>query len=400
MAWKEGDRVSERAEFLKLAQVEGCVFSTLCRRFGISRKTGYKWRERGQESGDLRDRSRRPKCSPRKTADAVEQSVLSLRTEHPTWGGRKLRKRLLDLGLESVPSASTITAILHRHELISPTESQKRGAYTRFERSVPNELWQMDFKGEFAISSRKKCYPLTILDDHSRYSLGIRACNNQRRETVERQLRRVFDRYGIPHTMYVDNGPPWGNSCRTSRHTRFSVWLMRNDIEVIHGRPYHPQGRGKLERFHRTLKQEVIQERQFGSMSRAQSCFDDWRPVYNHERPHEGLNDETPGSLYRVSDRSFRKHAKPYSYSSRFQTRKANRGGEIKFNGKSYRLSEVFIDEQVGLCPTPADGVWDIYYCRFVVGQLDERTGRIRRTSRLAEFRYAPSSQAAGKVNS
>ena len=172
---------------------------------------------------------------------------------------------------------------------------------------------------------------------------------------------------------------------------------MRHDIEVIHGRPYHPQGRGKLERFHRTLKQEVLQGRQFGSLRRTQACFDDWRTVYNHERPHESLGDETPGSRYCVSNRSFAEQTERFEYSSRFVTRRANRGSQIKFRGKSYRLSEIFKDQWVGLCPTLTDGVWDIHYCRFVIARLDERTGEIQRSSRLAEFRCAPSSQPAGE---
>lgn len=394
MGWKESDRVSERMEFVRLANVEGVNFTHLCQRFGISRKTGYKWVGRWKESGDLEDQSRRPIRSPKKTTGDAEQAILKLRSAHPTWGGRKLRKRLLALGSPCVPSASTITAILHRHGLICPQESGKHVAFSRFERGAPNDLWQMDFKGEFDLSTRKKCYPLTILDDHSRYSLGIRACRNQRRLTVKGQLRDVFDNYGIPWAIYVDNGTPWGTSNRSTRHTRLSVWLMRHDIEVIHGRPYHPQGRGKVERFHRTLKQEVIQGRQFGSIERTQSVFDDWRIVYNHERPHESLGDTPPGNHYRVSERTFLDH--PFEYSTRFETRRANRGSQISFKGTRYRLSEVFTDQWIGLCPTLTDGLWDVYYCRFAIGQLDERTGKISRSSRLAEFRYAPSSQPAG----
>ena len=357
MSWKESNRVSERREFLELANQPGANFSLLCERFGISRKTGYKWKNRLAETGDLSDRSRRPKNSPGRTDQKMEERILKLRDAHPTWGGRKLRNRLLNLGEKNVPTPSTITEILRRHfRLQEPTG--KGSNFTRFEHSQANSMWQMDFKGEFALSSKKqRCYPLTLLDDHSRFSLGIIAQSNQRGDTVKKNLTRVFLRYGIPYSIYVDNGTPWGNSSGVFRHTKLSVWLMRHDIEIIHGRPYHPQGRGKLERFHRTLKQEVLQDRQFGTLARTQKCFDTWREVYNHDRPHEALDDNVPASRFSVSDRPFRSDLPKYEYSSRFLTRRANRGSEIHFHGHDYRISEVFIDQQVGLLPTNRDGV-------------------------------------------
>lgn len=399
VCWKECDPVSERLEFVKLASVEGANKAELCRRFGVSRKTGNKWLARWREEGEagLRDRSRRPKHTPRQTDKCVEREVLKLRQRHPAWGGRKIRRRMEDLGLSEVPAASTITAILKRHGLISDEESSKHQAFSRFERSQPNDLWQMDFKGEFKLSTGKNCFPLTVLDDHSRYSLGIRACGNQRGPTVKRQMRSVFQRYGIPRAIYVDNGNPWGTAHRYARHTRFSLWLMRHDIEVIHGLPYHPQGRGKLERFHRTLKLEVLQGRQLSSLKESQSNFNPWRTVYNHERPHEALDLAVPASRYRSSHRSFVEVTTPFEFSSRFKTRRPNNGGQFKFHGKVYRVSEIFNDQSIGLSPTTEDGVWSVYYCRFVIGQLNEHQGTFQRASRLAESRCARSSQTAGK---
>jgi len=388
MSWKESDRMSERFEFVKLASLEGANVSLLCERFGISRKTGYKWIRRWRESnGDvgsgLADRSRRPRCSPARTDASIERDVLSIRTAHPSWGGRKIHKRLERLGMESPPSPSTITAILHRNGLISPEESAKHKAYSRWERSTPNELWQMDFKGEFPMTNGRKCYPLTILDDHSRYSLCIQACENQRRVTVRDQLREIFGRYGVPQAFYVDNGTPWGTSSRTSRHTKLSVWLLRQDIEVIHGKPYYPQGRGKLERFHRTLNCEVIQERDFADAASAQVAFDPWRTIYNYERPHEALSLQVPGDFYRPSDRIFRECVGLYDYDNRFAVRKTNPVGQLSFHGKRYKVSEALSSSRLGFAPTTSDGVWEIYYCRFVIGRLDERTGQLVRKEAL-----------------
>ena len=151
-------------------------------------------------------------------------------------------------------------------------------------------LVSADFKGDFEMSCGSRCFPLTILDDHSRYSLGIIACANQRRATVKDHFRSVFQNYGIPRAIYVDNGNPGGNSNGRTRHSQLSAWLMRQDIKVIHGQPHHPQGRGKIERFHRTLKLEVLQDRRLSDLVDAQSAFDPWRSIYNHERPHESLD--------------------------------------------------------------------------------------------------------------
>lgn len=381
MSWKECDPVSERLEFVKLASVEGCNFTSLCKRFLISRKTGYKWLERWQDRDpeQLHDRSRRPKTSPATTSAETEALVLQVRVEHPAWGGRKIRKRLQVLGATDVPSASTITRILQRHQRIDEQEAGKHRPFVRFEREQPNELWQVDFKGEFALTDKRWCYPLTLLDDHSRYSLGVIACSNQQRETVKRGFRKVFERYGIPRAIYVDNGNPWGTTVAGCQHTGFTTWLMRHDIGVIHGRPYHPQGRGKLERFHRTLKAELLADRQFTSFAAVQREFDPWRTMYNTERPHEALDLDVPINHYRSSDRSFRETFAGYSYSDRFEVRKVNSDGLIRFRGHRYRFSKAFQGEPVGLSPTAQDGHWDMYYCRYQVGVLDEKSKRVHR---------------------
>ena len=332
----------------------------------------------------VRDRSRRPSRSPGKTCGKVEKAVLEVRHKHPAWGGRKIRQVLLDRHFPSPPAASTISEILHRHNCISEEESAKHKAFTRFERNSPNELWQVDFKGNFALTTGVACHPLTVLDDHSRYSLGILACDNQRRVTVMDHVRTVFQRYGIPKAIYVDNGNPWGTPFSDARHTRFSVWLMRHDIEVIHGKPYHPEGRGKLERFHRTFKLEVLQGRSFTSLANAQSAFDPWRSVYNHERPHEALDLGVPASKYRVSARCFHELTTAYEYSSHFAVRKTDQKGKISLHSQSYYISEAFGGEYLGLSPTATDGQWDVRYCRHLIGHLNERDSTFRH-SRFTE---------------
>ncbi len=377
MAWKESDAVSLREEFVQLASQDGANVRELCRRYGVSPKTGYKWLRRWREegSGGLVDRSRRPVCSPRKTCASLEEQVLEIRRAHPAWGGRKIRRRLSDLG-HSPPAASTITAILHRHGCISAEDSTRSRAYGSFERPAANDLWQVDFKGEFALAGGANCFPLTILDDHSRFSLGVFACANQKRVTVQTHFREVFALYGLPRAIYVDNGNPWGTKGSSTRHTQFTVWLMRHDVQVIHGQPYYPQGRGKLERFHRTLNLETIQGRQFTGLGEVQSRFDDWRSIYNLERPHEALELATPISRYQPSLRRFQKPA-AFAYSQRFETRQVGRSGQFSFGGVVYKISEAFRGEQIGLAPKIDASQWEVYYRGYRIGQLDRQSGKV-----------------------
>lgn len=398
MGWKESDEMSERLEFVRLAEVEGVNLAALCRSFGVSRKTGYKWlkRWRLEGKGGLENQSRQPHHSPLQTNAEVEQLVVELRKKHPLWGGRTLRRILQNQRHAEIPSPSSITRILHRHGLISVEDSCQRKSFESFERPNPNDLWQIDFKGDFKLANGQRCYPLTLLDDHSRYSLGIIACENQQRGTVQPHFRQVFQKYGIPRAIYVDNGNPWGTSGQRSRHSRLSAWLMRQDIEVIHGRPYCPQGRGKIERFHRTLKREVLQDRQLVDLTEAQRAFDPWRSLYNHERPHQGLELEVPSSRYRISERPFKEVTGQFEYSDRFEVRRLHKKtGQFAFKGQTYRLSEAFLDQPIGFSPTQIDGVWDIYYCRFRIAQLDQRAQQIKYDRHLAESRSARSSQVA-----
>ena len=308
MPWKEMSVMSQRREFVELAQAEGTNKRGLCRRFGISPTTGYKWLGRfreGSEAG-LVELPRRPHYSPARTPSQVEQAVLSARAAHPAWGARKLRRWLLDrrdVFEADMPAPSTITAILRRHGRIDPTEGPKHRSWQRFEHQAPNDLWQMDFKGHFPLT-RGRCHPLTVLDDHSRFALGLQACGNEQGEMVQQRLTAIFRRYGLPNTMLMDNGSPWGHD-QDHPYTPFTVWLLRLGIGVSHGRPYHPQTQGKDERFHRTMTVEVLQGSSFTDLAHCQRAFDLWRDIYNLERPHDALDLATPATKYQVSQRLF-----------------------------------------------------------------------------------------------
>jgi transposase InsO family protein len=347
--------------------------SELCRRFGISRKTGYKWLGRGEADG-LSDRSRRPRSSPARTASEIERAVLALRDEHPAWGGRKLRKRLQMQGHVDVPAASTITEILRRHGRLEAAESERRQALQRFEHPAANDLWQMDFKGHFGLTGGGRCHPLTVLDDHSRFALCVQALEDEQGRTVQAQLTAVFRRYGLPRRMLTDNGSPWGGCDARHRFTELSAWLLRLGVAVSHGRPFHPQTQGKDERFHRTLTAEVLRYRTFADLRECQRRFDPWREVYNHERPHEALDLAVPASRYRASVRPFPEELPPIEYGPEDQVRRVQQNGRITWRGVAYRVGRAFDGQPVALRPTAEEGVWDVYYCCERVAQLDERT--------------------------
>ena len=295
MPWQIPTLMSQRYEFVLLASQAGVNIRQLCRRFGISAKTGYKWLNRYEAGGAeaLGDRSRRPKCSPRQCEPEMAAKVVALRQQQPAWGGRKLRRRLRDLGSPEVPTASTCTAILRRAGLLND-KAGAHGPWQRFEREQPNELWQMDFKGHFGTQAGARCHPLTVLDDRSRFNLVLHACTDQTGATVQVQLTRAFERYGLPEALLCDNGAPWGAAEPVCPHTTFTVWLLRLGVRVLHGRPYHPQTQGKDERFHRTLDDELLSQHTWRDLAHCAEYFERFRQTYNCERPHDSLDGDTP----------------------------------------------------------------------------------------------------------
>jgi transposase InsO family protein len=375
MPWKESSIMSQRQEFVMLASVENANIRQLCRRFGISPTTGYKWLGRYQADGasGLSDQSRRPHYSPTRTNAKVEQKVVQLRQKHPAWGGRKLHARMKALKESQIPAPSTITAILYRHQLITPEVSAQHRAYQRFEHPQPNDLWQMDFKGDFALE-KGRCYPLTVLDDHSRFALGLRACGDQTTLTVQNALTEIFSRYGMPYRMSMDNGFPWAVITKGKRcWTQLSVWLLRLGIRLSFARPYHPQTNGKDERFHRTLKLELLRDHAWRSLVECQPHFDTWREIYNCERPHEALGLDVPASRYQVSPRAFPERLPPIEYPEGTVVRKVERNGIITIRGQGYFVGEAFRGLQVALRPTTTDRLFEVYFLHQKIASLDMR---------------------------
>jgi len=374
--------MSQRIEFCLLATKPGSNISDLCRRYEISRRTGYKWLERYKEKGNkgLLERSKRPYNFPNKTRPEIEEYVIRLRKNDPEWGSKKLHKLICkdkEVGKyrhEVIPCKTTITKILSRHGLIDPNRSKIFKDFERFVRQYPNELWQMDYKGWFKLLNKQQCHPLTITDDHSRFNLCLEACKNQQEVTVKNALINVFRRYGLPYMILTDNGGPWGSTGNESRegirfYTTLEKWLIQLNIKLIHGRPYHPQTQGKEERFHRTLKQELIDHEQFRDHEHCQKRFDVWREKYNCIRPHESLNFKTPAELYEPSFKIYTEKIRPYEYNMTDIKRKVDKG-TISFKNNAIRVGHAFDGEYVALRKTKTEKDFEIYFCNQLIRTL------------------------------
>ena len=380
MPWKECSIMDQRLEFVLLASSPNANISRLAERFRISRTTAYKWIFRYRSGGyaDLADKSRRPSHSPARTTDVMEQAILQVRDSNSAWGGRKIRRCLQNrcssgqlkyMRNTNIPAAATITEVLRRHSRLDQHFCEQHKKLVSFEYENPNDLWQMDFKGDVALSDGTISHPLTVLDDHSRFNLCLHSCDDQKHETVREQLTGIFRKYGMPLSMLMDNGVPWSGS--HSSLTGMALWLLRLGIRILHGRPYHPQTQGKEERFHRTLKAEVLNGRLFANHLRLQTAFDRWRIVYNHQRPHEALNMETPSCKYSFSTRSFPETLPAVTYDSGEIIRKVSTGKTISFKRRIFYVAKVLIGETVALRPTNRDGVYWICFGPFAIGEID-----------------------------
>jgi transposase InsO family protein len=371
MPFSEVSAMELRTEFVKLACQEGANVRELCRRYQISPSTGYKWIGRYRESAEkaLMEKSRRPKNSPNRSDPEFERQVLRIRTEQSAWGAVKIRRVLENEGIE-VKAASTVHAILVRHGRIDPEESQKHQAWQRFEHPMPNDLWQMDFKGHFAIRNRQRCHPLTVLDDHSRFVVCLKACENEKTETVQQHLTSAFRQYGLPLRMTMDNGAPWGSDA-IHRDTPLTVWLRRLGVRVSHSRPYHPQTQGKDERFHRTLKAEFLRGRHFEAFLAIQPLFDDYRNVYNQRRPHQAIGLETPIHRYQISPRTFPEHLPSIEYAASDQVRTVDDKGRVCFKGRKFPVGKGYRGYPVALRPTDIDSIWKVFFCCDSIAAVD-----------------------------
>jgi transposase InsO family protein len=331
-----GSKASERGDGARL-----------CREFGISRKTGYKWRGRYQQQGGftaLQERSRRPLNSPRRTSGRLEERILELRLPDG-WGARKIAYLLWQEGW--TVSVATVHRVLLRRGEVHRTD-RHTPAPGRFERAQPNELFQVDFKGPMGRSGVRD-EPLSVLDDHSRYGVGLYAMRDHSGERVRDCFIDVFERWGKPRQMLMDHGTPWWNNRNGWGLSRLSVFLMEQDIDLIFGRVAHPQTQGKVERFHRTLARSMVKQGLPTQWEQWQDRYDCFLERYNHIRPHEALGMQTPAQRYRSSERRYQSEVVPWRYPEALDVVRVDANGMIRWEGRRHFVCEALVHHHVAV---------------------------------------------------
>jgi len=381
MPWKESRIVDQRLQFLSSYQKEEMSLSDLCREFGVSRPTGYRWINRYKEAGPegLLDLSSRPHGCSHAISEATENAILALRSKHPSWGARKLKARLekLQPGV-SWPAASTFGNILNRAGLTNPKQKKRRTTpYSEpfSEVTAPNQLWCMDFKGYFSTGDGTRCDPFTITDAHSRYLIRCQTVSRMDLSQVVAVCEAAMHEYGMPTRIRTDNGTPFAGNGLLGLSKLSLSWTK---MGIVHERiqPGKPQQNGRHERMHRTLKEDTTKPPAL-TLRLQQKKFDRFRQIFNHERPYEGLNNETPASLHQRSSVMFPRTLAPFAYPRGFETRRVNTSGDISWHKDRIFISQVFSFEELGFEEMDED-IFRVYFREIELGELDVTELRFR----------------------
>ena len=374
MGWKETRVQDERVKFVMEVEAGDESVAAICRAYGVSRKTGYKWLARHQAEGvaGLADRSRAPRNHPNAVSAADEAVVLRLRAQYSNWGERKLHTVLeRERPEQAWPSPSAIGDILKRHGLTHARRPRRRAtpSSTLSSATAPNFVWAIDFKGHFRTADGKRCDPLTISDTASRYLLRCQAVDRPDYAHVRPLLEATFREYGLPLALLSDNGPPFA-SLGLGGLSRLSVWCIRLGVMPERIEPGHPEQNGRHERMHRTLKEDTAQPPK--ATARAQQrAFHRFRRMYNEERPHEALGMAVPASVYVPSPRAYPARVPEIEYPAGYQVRRVQEHGDVHFAGRRFFLSEVLAGEMVGLEEDEEEGGWRIWFGPVALAYLD-----------------------------
>jgi len=380
MPWTQTDPVTERQKFMKLLLKGQLTMTEACRRFGISRKTGYKIKARHAELGmaGLGDASRAPKSHPNQTPPEVEAAILRVRKAHPTWGSKKILCTLdRERPDQEWPARSTVDAILKRAGVVEPRGRRRRrqpSSAPVVEAAAPNDVWSMDYKGWFRVGDGTRCDPLTVNDVCSRASLVCQAMVAPKTADVKQRLEDAFRAFGLPRFMLSDGGPPFGSN-GLGRLSRLGVWLVRVGVVPVLIEPGRPDQNGRHERFHETLKAETASPPR-GSIRAQQASFDYFQQVYNEERPHEALAMKTPAEVYDLSPRQLPSVLPEHSYQDGFEERRVRSDGGIKWAGSQVFVGEAFRGEVVGV-EAIDDGLWHVHLGPLRLGVLHGRSRTI-----------------------
>jgi len=380
MPWSQTSPMDQKTLLIADYLRETLSVTELCDLYRVSRKTAYKWIDRYLRHGPagLQEHSRRPQHSPSQTAEDIVQALLQARRRHPSWGGKKLLALLHKRNPSwDLPHRSTVCDILKRHGLVPKTRHRRRIGHPGKPTSsilAPNDLWSADFKGQFKTGNGRYCYPLTVADGFSRYLLSCQGLNSTAVDEAKPVFTRLFKEYGLPQRIRTDNGVPFATNT-LARLSRLSAWWVRLGILPEFIEPGKPQQNGRHERMHRTLKAETIRPAA-GSLAAQQRRFNAFRDEFNHERPHEALDQQTPASCYCPSPREMPSTLPPLEYPDRFEVRYVSANGGIRWNCDWVNVSIVCVGEYVGLEEID-NGIWNVYFGPLKLGRLIERHMRI-----------------------
>lgn len=371
MPWKEKRLETMREEFVKRVLSHEKSKSALCREYGISRPTGDKWIARYLAGENLDDLSRAPKTHPNRTDPETEKKIVEYREKYPAIGALKMRKMMENEQHGDLPSARTFNSIFKRNGLISKEASEAATPYQRFEKSYPNEMLQADFKGHFLMKDGKRCHPLNIIDDYSRFSLCCAPLLSETFDDVYAQFERVFKEYGMPFSLLCDNGNPWGTPQSTG-FSRFEVKLMELGILVLHGRIRHPQTQGKQERFNGSFTRECLKLNTFENQVDAARKFEEYRIFYNTKRPHQALDMLVPEKIYQPSPLKYPEKTEDWEYPQECTVHSVKSSGYITIKGQGYFLSEAFGDKEIAFRESAKGSNFiNLYFRQFQIGQID-----------------------------
>jgi putative transposase len=370
--------MDERLRFVARL-LEGEKMAALCREFDVSRKTGYKIFQRYKDCGleGLTDRSRRPYRQANQLPFQIEQLIVRLKRERPSWGAPKIREKLRRLHSDlPTPAISTVHAVLDRHGLVSRGRKRRYKAQgtSLSKPRLPNELWCADYKGEFMLADRRYCYPLTISDFASRYLLSCEALASTKETYAFTVFERVFKEFGLPKAIRTDNGVPFASPHALFGLSKLAVWWLRLGIHLERIQPGHPQQNGRHERMHLTLKKEATKPAAQNFLQQ-QAKFDDFIDCYNHERPHQALDMKYPAELYLPSPRPYRGLSELH-YPFHDRTITVTQCGRICFGRRKINLSTVFAGQNVGVKEV-SDKIWLVSFMDYDLGFFDHEVGRL-----------------------
>ena len=370
MPWKARSKAMLREEFVKEVLSKKGTKSELCRKYGISRPTGDKWIERFLKGESLDDKSKAPFKTVNKISADMEQQIVAYRTNYPAIGAVKIRRMMLDEGYRDLPSASTFNNVFKRNGLIDKQESMNSTPYQHFEKDEPNDMWQADFKGHFAMGNGERCHPLNIIDDCTRFNLCSDPLPNETFDGILPSMKRIFETYGLPKVFLCDNGNPWG-TVQSTGFTKFEIWLMDLGILTIHGRIHHPQTQGKEERYNRSMTRELLKQTTFKDFDDAWKKCAEYRRFYNEKRPHCALNLETPASKYTPSPRKYIENPEAWEYGAEYKLVKVKSTGFFNHRGQGYFLSEAFGGKQIAVRESAKPDCITLVYRNFKIGRIN-----------------------------